>query len=327
LLTDRSARDSWVHRLGEMIAPAEVSWQRDLTSNYDNTVFDPSASYQFGIGGIDAFRGIDRPQLATTAGRVQTFTTRGALNLPLSLNLQTRFDRGTSETWTRRSLDGFQALITSERRTYPDVSLRWSWRPAKIKKIISMLSLNGSYLITEQSTLVPNDAGGLADRSSTKSSGQPISASITWAFLGDLTTNGSIDRRHREDARPGSITIGDTRTQSLDFGRTFPLPKSWNTKSGKLRTRFSYSSEETVATVGGSTNTGAATITGPDLSVLTNNGSRTFNLNADTDVSDQVSFSLNGSHVLRFDRNFNRRSTNTLVSISLRLLFFAGELK
>jgi hypothetical protein len=45
------------------------------------------------------------------------------MNLPLSLSVQSRFERGTTDTWTRRQLDGFQALITGERRTYPDVTV------------------------------------------------------------------------------------------------------------------------------------------------------------------------------------------------------------
>jgi hypothetical protein len=61
--------------------------------------------------------------------------------------------------------------------------------------------------------------------------------------------------------------------------------------------------------------------------VLTNSGRRAFNLNADTDVSDRVSFSMTGSHILTFDRNYNRRQSNTVLSVILSLQFFAGELR
>ncbi len=330
--TDRAGNSAMLKALGKLFAPADVTWQRDLTSNYDNTIFDPGYGYQLGLGGIDVFRGLSHGRLASGAGRVRNFSTIGALNLPLAFNLQSRYENGTTETWTKRILDGSQALITSDRRTYPDVSLRWSWRPVKWAKYISAVSLNGRYSITEQSTIIPSDAGTIADRSNGSVRLQPISGSVTWALLGNLTTNGSIDRQHREDARPGSLTLSDTRRTSFDFARSFPLPKKWNTRTGKMRGRFSYQSEETVATVGGtstSTTTGEVISdpTAPSLSVLTNSGRRAFNLNADTDVSDRVSFSLTGSHILSFDRNYNRRTTNTVLSVILSLQFFAGELR
>ena len=327
LLMARGDEKSWIHRLGKMFAPTDISWQQDITSNYDNTIFDPGVGYQFGLGGIDVFRGITNNHLATAAGRVRNFNTIGALNLPLSLNVQSRYERGSTETWTRRSIDGFQALITSDRRTVPDISVRWSWRPpARFVKIISMLQVNGRYVVTEQQTVIPTETGGLSDRSSQTSRSQPISGSITWAFLGNLTTNGSVDKTHREDNRPGSLTVGDTKRMSVDLARNFPLPKKWNTRTGQMRGRFSFQSEETVATVGGSSDATLSTAA-PTSSVLTNNGRQAFNVNADTDLSELLTFSLTGSHVLTFDRNYNRRLSNTVLSVVLQLRFFAGELR
>ncbi|MEQ1690679.1 MAG: cell surface protein SprA, partial [Gemmatimonas sp.] len=326
LLMSRSRETSWIHRVGKMIAPADVTWQRDITSNYDNTVYDPGLGYQLGLGGIESFRGLNRNRLATTAGRVQSFSAIGAVNLPLSINLQSRFERGMTETWTRRVLDGFQALITSERRTYPDLSVRWSWRPTRITKVISMVTFNGRYMVSEQETIVPNETGGLADRSRTSSRRlEPLSSSITWAFLGNLTTNASYGRTHSEEARPGSLTTSETKKKSFDLARNLPLPKKWNTRTGKLRTRLSYQSEETVATVGGST--AAALATEPTFSVLTNNGRRALNVNADTDLTELLTFSMTGSHILTFDRNYNRRLSNLVVSVIFQLRFFAGELR
>ena len=134
-----------------------------------------------------------------------------------------------------------------------------------------------------------------------------------------------MNRTHRADARPGSLTLNDTKGVSFDMARNLPLPKKWNTRTGQLRMRLSYQSEESIATVGGSTV--AVLATEPTFSVLTNNGRRAFNVNADTDLSELLTFSLTGSHILTFDRNFNRRLSNTVVSVILQLRFFAGELR
>ncbi len=329
LILNRTPEKVLVHRLGKFFAPVEVRWSQSLNSNYDNTVFMPGTGYQFGLGSVTDFRGLGT-RLATAAGRVKQFTLAGSVNLPLGLNVGSRFERGTSDAWTRRSLDGFQALITSEQRVHPDISVRWSWRPRRFPKVLTLVSVNGRYLVTEQQTAIPNETGGIADRSRTLAESRPLSGSIVWAFLGGVTTNGSFNRTKREDARPGSLTNGDTRQMSFDLARSFKLPKRWNTR-GNLRTQLSYQSEQTKSVVGGSVASILAgeqgsTSTGIN-SVLTNNGRQAFNLNAVTDVSEVVTFSLTGSQVLTFDRTFNRRVSNTVLSATLQLRFFAGELR
>ena len=228
LVTSRTGEKTLVHRVGRIFAPIDVSWQQSLTSNYDNTAFIPGWGYQAGLGGIDAFRGLDA-QLATTAGRLRRATATGSLNLPFSLTLQSRLENGTTETWTRRTLDGFQAVITSTQVVKPDYSLRWSWRPARFRKVITMLNVNGRYLVSEQSTVIPNETGGLADRSRITARSQPLSGAITWAFLGALTTNASIDRPHREEQRPVPFTPGQTARNALDVARLFQVPPPLST--------------------------------------------------------------------------------------------------
>ena len=66
---------------------------------------------------------------------------------------------------------------------------------------------------------------------------------------------------------------------------------------------------------------------GSVMEQLTDNGRRAFNFNADTDVSDLLTFRLTGSHAITFDRNYNRRLSSTVVSVILQMRFFAGELR
>jgi hypothetical protein len=50
-------------------------------------------------------------------------------------------------------------------------------------------------------------------------------------------------------------------------------------------------------------------------------------LSADTDLAENLTFSLQGSRVITFDRNFNRRFTQTVVSAVLNIQFFGGALR
>ena len=322
---DRTA----LRRLGALFAPLDLQWQQSLTSNYDNTAYIPGFGYQFGLGGVDLFRGLGA-QLATTAGRLRRGTMAGALNLPFSFSVQSRVEQGNTETWTRRTLDGFQAVITSAQLVRPDVTVRWSWRPVRFAKVIALVNVNGRYLLSEQETTIPNETGGLADRSRTIARSQPLSTSITWAALGNLATSASVDRQRREDLRPGAVINGETKRLSFDLSRSFPLPKSWNTRTGRMRTSLSYQSEETSSIVTG-TSVSALRATSPLFSaqtaVLTNNGRRAFNLNANTDLSDLVSFTVTGSQILNFDRNYNRRTSNLIFSAVMQMRFFSGEFR
>ncbi|WP_306518830.1 cell surface protein SprA [Gemmatimonas sp.] len=322
---DRTA----LRRLGALFAPLDLQWQQSLTSNYDNTAYIPGFGYQFGLGGVDLFRGLGA-QLATTAGRLRRGTMAGALNLPFSFTVQSRVEQGNTETWTRRTLDGFQAVITSAQLVRPDVTVRWSWRPVRFAKVIALVNVNGRYLLSEQETTIPNETGGLADRSRTIARSQPLSTSITWAALGNLATSASVDRQRREDLRPGAVINGETKRLSFDLSRSFPLPKSWNTRTGRMRTSLSYQSEETSSIVTG-TSVSALRATSPLFSaqtaVLTNNGRRAFNLNANTDLSDLVSFTVTGSQILNFDRNYNRRTSNLIFSAVMQMRFFSGEFR
>jgi cell surface protein SprA len=312
-------------RLGALLAPIDVQWQQSLTSNYDNTAYIPGWGYQFGIGGLDAFRGANS-RLATTAGRLQRTTLQGALNLPLSLTLQTRLEQGTTETWTRRTVDGFQAVITSTQRVRPDYRLSWSWRPTLLRKLVSIVTVNGRYLVSEQETTIPNELGGLADQSRTVARSRPLSASITWSALGNLVTNASVDRQRREELRPGSVTQGDTRRLSFDVQRTLRLPKRWNTRDGLLRTSASYQTEEALSEVNGTARfTGAMLASAP--SVLTNSGRRAYNLNASTDLSDLLTFNVTGAQIVSFDRNVNRQLSSLVLSTVLQIRFFSGALR
>ena len=329
LVSGRTRDRTALRRLGTLFAPLDLQWQQSLTSNYDNTAYIPGFGFQFGLGGVDVFRGLDA-QLATTAGRLRRGTLAGALNLPFSLTVQSRMEQGNTETWTRRTLDGFQAVITSAQVVRPDITVRWSWRPVRLAKVIALVNVNGRYLLSEQETTIPNETGGLADRSRTIARSQPLSTSITWSALGNLATSASVDRQRREDLRPGAVINGDTKRLSFDVSRTFPLPKSWNTRTGRMRTSVSYQSEETSSIVTG-TSVQALLATSPlfnaQTAVLTNNGRRAFNLNANTDLSDLVSFTVTGSQILNFDRNFNRRTSNLIFSAVMQMRFFAGEFR
>lgn len=308
-----------------LLQPFDATWFRTLDSNFDNTAITPGRGYQFGIGGVDLFRGLDGT-LATSAGRSRRVILSGGLNLPLALRITSRAEVGQTETWTRRVRDDFQALITSHQNVYPDVTLQWNWRPLRPIGPFAGIATSAGYALNTQRTDVRNEVGGFADRSRGRAERVPLSASITWELFGPLTTSASLSRTTREDERPGALTNSRSEDVSLAVARTFALPAEWKQRSG-LRTQLTWQRQGARSVVSNAlTNLGGQA---PSLfeAVLADNGREAFNLNADTDISEMVTFSLAGSHVITYDRNFNRRFAQTTFSAILQLNFFGNALR
>lgn len=306
------------------LAPIDVQWQRSLTSNYDNTAFIPGWGYQFGMAGIGTFRGLDR-RLATTAGRMQRTTVSSALALPWSLSLRASAERGTSEAWSQRSLDGTQSVITGTQQVLPNLTLAWNWQPVALKKVISRLSVDGGYTMREQVARLPNP-DATVDLNRTMSTLQPMTAVISWADAGNLKTSARLTRAHREDQRPGALISGDSRSMNFSIERSLPLPAQWNTKSGRVQTLISYQSEANRSEINGvSLLTGIVRTDRPSL--LTDNGNRRISVGANTPLSELLSFSFTGSHLVNFDRTVNRQFSTLVFSAVLEMSFFAGELR
>jgi hypothetical protein len=60
---------------------------------------------------------------------------------------------------------------------------------------------------------------------------------------------------------------------------------------------------------------------------LSDNGRRAISFSADTDVAENFSSSFVVSRVESFDKNLNRRFTQTVISAVLHLQFYAGEMR
>ena len=58
--------------------------------------------------------------------------------------------------------------------------------------------------------------------------------------------------------------------------------------------------------------------------VARDNGRQAFNLTADTNLNDNLTFTFQGSHIVTFDNNLNRRFAYDVVSIVAQIQWFGG---
>ena len=147
----------------------------------------------------------------------------------------------------------------------------------------------------------------------------PLNASVAWGFGRGLTTSAGYTSTTRIDSLPGSVAQGTTEETSFDVGRAFKFPKSLGfTIDNDIRGRFGWQQTRS--------NSYITDLTRLGTSRLADNGRNAVSLSADTDLSDTVIFTLQGSRVVTFDNNFNRRATQLVFSTVLQVQFF-GDAK
>jgi hypothetical protein len=314
---DITGDTSLVRRVGSIIGPIDVRVTRDQLSSYDASPFGPSWQYQLGFGSVDAFREI-RDVLAASAGAGTQYIVSNAITLPFGATIAQRVQYSETHHWSRRLQDR-QSLTDAMQRIVPDVSLRWSGRPSLLEQLFSSMSATARVVHTRQAFVSPADIAGLSDEvRSIRIRSYPLSASVTTA-AGAVSLTTAYSTTRRVDSLPGSVGQSTQSEVSADAAKEFPMPASWKVDRG-LRTRVSYQWTQTQSYVSNIAAQGAR-------SRLTDNGRQAFTLNAGTDLAENLAFSLQGSRVVTFDRNFNRRFTQSVLSAVLNIQFFGGALR
>jgi hypothetical protein len=289
-----------------------------VLSVYDGSGVPASLSYQFGLGGVNTFREI-HGELATSAGLVTQLSVNQSLNLPLGATIASRYQRINTRNWTRR-LQAGQEVVDGTQVVFPDVSLRWAGKPAALQSLISSVGANARVLETRQFNGTQPFFNELTDdRGTMRVRTYPVSGSVVFAGARPLSSTVGFSLSKRLDDKPGLTSNGDNSDFSIDVSKPWALPAKWNPRSD-LRTRVSYQKSQ-------GQNFVFNPLADTRESRLSDNGRRAFSMSTDTDVAENLSSSFVFSRVESFDRNLNRRFTQTVLSAVMHLQFYAGEFK
>jgi hypothetical protein len=306
-------------RFNGAIRPLDVQVNRNVLSLYDATAVAAPLSYQFAIGGAREFRNINGSP-ATAVGVNNQLALNQEVRLPLGAWLVGRYQQITLRNWTRR-FDRTHAVTDGSQVVFPDVSLRWSGQPTGgFEAVWSSMSLSAGYVETEQQFGAPIGLAGAVsrdDRSVLHSRRYPVTAAAVWSAIPGLTTSATVARTFRDEERPGLDMRSRATDLSFDVARPFLLPGRLG-GNGPLRTRLSYQGGEFSNFVVNPLAVG-------NLSRIAENGRRAWTFSADTDVAENLASSFVISRVLSFDRNLNRRFTQTILSAVLHMQFFGGN--
>ena len=313
------ADSSLARRLATVFAPLDITVNRSLLSAFDGASGRAPLGLQFGLGGVDAFRQANG-QLAAATGLTEALAVSQSLLFPGNIALVNRFRRTTTRSWTRR-VENAQSVADGAQTVFPDVSVRWNWTPpVALRPVVKSLGANAGYARSLATSFLAGDENG--QRPELRGAlvrTVPLNASVAWGFGRGLTTSAGYTSTIRTDSLPGSVAQGKSEETSIDVGRAFKFPKSLGfTIDNDVRARLGWQQTRS--------NTYVTDLTRLGSSRLADNGRTAFSLNADTDLSETVVFTMQGSRVVTFDNNFNRRTTQLVFSTVLQVQFF-GDAK
>jgi len=302
-------------RIGGLFAPLDVSYTRSLLSTLDASSTGAPVLFQLGLGGPGSFRTVNGVN-ATSAGQTGTLSASGSLLLPLGTSFVNRYRHTTTENWIDRP-DLSQAQVNGTQSQFPDASLRWTYRPAAPTGPITNLDANVGYVKTDVVISLPNILNDAPPEiRHTHVETFPIGGTVAWALRGGLSTGARYSVRRQIDSLPGSVARSNGNELSLDAGRAFRVPEPLGLGlRNDIRTRIGVQQSHNTTHV--------LDANGVVQSRLQDNGRQSYNLTADTNVQDNMVFTLQGSHVIVFDNNLNRRFAQTLFSTVLQVQFFA----
>lgn len=324
---------SVVYRLFNAIQPVDVNYNRSLISVFDQSASPVPWSYQFAVGGVGRFREIgDTP--ATSAGLINQLSANYTIMLPFGATFANRYQLSSARNWTRR-LDDSQAVTDGTQVVFPDLALRWSMKPDRLRRVISAISGTARAVRTRQINArqphrfasVPASASSdvrlepafAEDRAETLVTTFPANFSIVFAGQRAVSANVGYSFSQRRETRPGLSAKNHNSDVSVELARPWAVPPGWKLKSD-IRTRVGYENTH-------GNNFVLNPLTLSRESRLTDNGRRALSFSADTDVADNLSSSFVFSRVESFDKNLNRQFTQTVLSAVFHLQFFGGDLK
>ncbi len=307
-----------LRKLNNTLLPVDFNYSRTLNSAFDGTPYTPGADYQLGLTGPAGYL-LDHGVLASSAGSNAVVTITAGLKLPYGMTLTARTQRMATRNWVS-GVDTSLTVIDGEQITLPDLTLRATYHPKALEQYITSFTANARFALTHQRSETPSVSTLLpADIRTSRVLSYPLGASVVWNDVGGLTTGFSVGSSYRVDSVPGSVTDSRGHDITADASRRFKLPAEWRMKSA-LRARLSFQQTTSVSDVSNGLAEGLQ-------SRLADNGRQAITLNADTDIAQNLTFSLQSARIVTFDNTLNRRFTQIVLSAVLQIAFFAGEMR
>lgn len=297
--------------LMRFLSPVELTASHSTLAAFDAAAGAPSLLWQLGFARGTGARAIG-DELATQAGATRLLALATSFDLPLGATLVTRARRTDNRSWFLDA-DRTHAAADADQVVFPDVALRWRLPDGRFGPWVRAFTGNVGY--TDSRSIIT-----LLDETGFRTTSQrtvPVAVSVAWNTAGALSTTAGYTRTMRSDSLPGSDGRGTTDELRFDVGRSVRVPASWGLGlRSDVRLRAGYQGSHTATFV-----TDRASGLRRRLADL---GRQAWSLDADTELSETLALTFQGSHVTTFDRNLDRRIRHLVLSTVLQLRLSSG---
>jgi hypothetical protein len=322
LIQGLAGDSSGVSDLARGILPADISFERERTSNFNEIAFTPDVAYQFAFGGLDDFRE-QEGTLAASAAELTTFTATGGSRLPLGGQLRLNFREGRNTVWYDRA-EGQQRNHQTTRE-WPSMTMSWVYTPRSgVNVLLSSVSAQMQYRVVHRRSLRPefDPIGGTEDLEEnilTEDNTTVVTPTVTLSWLGGVMTSASYS-----SATSGRVTSGNTintdRSEwrgTLGFG--FRPPESLIRLRSQIRTNVSFdSSKRAVCLVRAGSD---------ECRSVSDSRRHELAVRLDTGLSEVLRGGANLNYVVNDLRHTSDRLSQVVFSIFLDLRLFAGDIR
>jgi hypothetical protein len=307
---------AWTARLLARITGIDLSYSRQLGSTFSRAAEPPPLSYQFALGGIDAFRTVDGAP-ATSATQSQTLGTSGAAVLPLGLRANASYRRTNGVGWSLRS--DSQVPLRTEVREWPSGMLTWTITPSRrnLGRLLTTINARAGYREAE-SVIEQSSFGGSTGVTQTTTHERTFTPSASLGWIGGVFTSLDVSRTTADRVNAGNLfrTVRNTHNATLNFSFRLPIESRWRSI---IRTTAGYSA---------AANTTCLRRTGTDICVPYVDSRQTqAQLTMDTDLPSNMSAGLQVSYVLNEERQTKRKISQFGVTAFVQLSTSVGQLR
>lgn len=212
--------------------PLDATWSTTRQSSFDLATFDPGASYQLALGGLDRFLRQGN-ELAIGAGETRTAALTGGLDLPLGLTATARYASTLIDRYQRVGREGF-LKTESDQRDWPDASLNWS----RSFRRGPVLLVNVGSRVRERESInrIPVSE---TDVTFTRTFTRSIEPDFRIALRNGLSISGNASFDDGRNETNGNVTVSDNASYNAVINWSMRLPASISRLRRALRTTVS----------------------------------------------------------------------------------------
>jgi len=295
-----------------LLRPIDVSFRRIRNSTYDLAAFDPSFSYQLGLGGLNdfLFQG-DTPALG--ASEILTTSVSSGWNFPFGVTASLSYTLSRTSRFAR--VAGTFLESKSRQRDWPNGDVRWSQSLGSGP--VTLVGLSATFRRREGATVQPSTAGGTASININNSTS--VTPGLQVVFRNGLSMNVAYGKTDGTTQSGGNVTEADDRNLTASLNYSFRLPANISRRRKLVRASLfalNFSRTQCLLLRGSSECTTVSDVRRQEIRGDMN-----------TDISQLLTAGFQFSYTINDVKHLNRRTSQIQFSLSFQLSLFSRDLR